>query len=61
MSGVRSQPQFSKHGQPSIMLSARVNPALRERLKGWAVESGESTQRIVEAALTAYLDARGAP
>lgn len=55
------EPQFGKHGRPSIMLSARIDPALRKRAKRWSVESGETMQRILEAALTAHLDARGAP
>jgi hypothetical protein len=38
------------------MLSTRVHPQLRRRLKRYSVESGKSMQEIVEAALTRYLD-----
>jgi predicted transcriptional regulator len=39
------------------MLSTRVDPGLRKRLKRYSVESGKSMQEIVEAAITRYLDA----
>jgi predicted transcriptional regulator len=39
------------------MLSTRVHPDLRRRLKRYSVESGKSMQEIVEAAITRYLDA----
>ncbi|MCU1607230.1 MAG: hypothetical protein JWP46_3695 [Modestobacter sp.] len=39
------------------MLSTRVQPELRKRLKRYSVESGKSMQEIVEAAITRYLDA----
>jgi predicted DNA-binding protein len=39
------------------MLSTRVNPRLRKRLKRHSVESGRSMQEIVETAITRYLDA----
>jgi uridylate kinase len=39
------------------MLSTRVNPVLRKRLKRYSVESGKSMQEIVETAITRYLDA----
>jgi predicted transcriptional regulator len=39
------------------MLSTRVNPDLRKRLKRYSVESGKSMQEIVETAITRYLDA----
>ncbi|MGZ4506214.1 MAG: hypothetical protein ACXVX8_04775 [Blastococcus sp.] len=39
------------------MLSTRVHPQLRRRLKRYSVESGKSMQEIVEAAITRYLDA----
>jgi predicted DNA-binding protein len=39
------------------MLSTRVNPGLRKRLKRYSVESGKSMQEIVETAITRYLDA----
>jgi hypothetical protein len=39
------------------MLSTRVHPQLRRRLKRYSAESGMSMQEIVEAAITRYLDA----
>jgi predicted DNA-binding protein len=39
------------------MLSVRVRPELRKRLKRHSVESGKSMAEIVEAAITRYLDA----
>jgi predicted DNA-binding protein len=39
------------------MLSTRVHPELRKRLKRYSVESGKSMQEIVETAITRYLDA----
>jgi predicted transcriptional regulator len=39
------------------MLSTRVHPQLRRRLKRYSVESDKSMQEIVETALTRYLDA----
>ncbi|MCW2676196.1 MAG: hypothetical protein JWR70_1236 [Modestobacter sp.] len=39
------------------MLSTRVQPELRKRLKRYSVESGKSMQEIVETAITRYLDA----
>ena len=39
------------------MLSTRVQPELRRRLKRFSAESGKSMQEIVEAAITRYLDA----
>jgi predicted DNA-binding protein len=39
------------------MLSTRVHPHLRRRLKRYSVDSGKSMQEIVEAAITRYLDA----
>ena len=39
------------------MLSARVSPDLRRRLKHYSVDSGKSMQEIVETAITRYLDA----
>ena len=39
------------------MLSTRVHPELRRRLKRYAAESGKSMQEIVETAITRYLDA----
>jgi predicted HicB family RNase H-like nuclease len=47
--------------QPFAVLSTRISPQVHRRTKRWAVERGESIQRIVEAALIAYLDAQGAP
>jgi predicted DNA-binding protein len=38
------------------MLSVRVHPDLRKRLKRHSVESGSSMAEIVEAAITRYLD-----
>jgi hypothetical protein len=38
------------------MLSTRVHPELRRRLKRYSVESGKSMQEIVEAAITRYLE-----
>ena len=38
------------------MLSIRVHPELRKRLKRHSVESGRSMAEIVEAAITRYLD-----
>lgn len=38
------------------MLSVRVRPELRKRLKRYSVESGKSMADIVEAAITRYLD-----
>ena len=43
------------------MLSTRVHPQLRRRLKRYSAESGKSMQEIVETAITRYLDAEGAP
>jgi hypothetical protein len=43
------------------MLSTRVHPQLRRRLKRYSVESGKSMQEIVETAIRRYLDAEGAP
>jgi predicted DNA-binding protein len=37
------------------MLSVRVHPELRKRLKRHSVESGKSMQQIVEEALARYL------
>lgn len=42
------------------MLSVRVRPELRKRLKRYSVESGKSMADIVEAAITRYLDAEEA-
>jgi len=42
------------------MLSVRVRPELRKRLKRHSVESGKSMADIVEAAITRYLDAEEA-
>jgi predicted transcriptional regulator len=56
-----SQPDHPTAPLPYAVLSTRINPELRRRTKRWAVESGESMQRIVEAALAFYLDAQGAP
>jgi predicted transcriptional regulator len=39
------------------MLSVRVHPDLRKRLKRHSVESGKSMQEIVETAITRYIDA----
>ena len=39
------------------MLSTRVHPELRKRLKRYSVESGKSMQEIVETAIVGYLDA----
>jgi predicted DNA-binding protein len=39
------------------MLSTRVHPELRKRLKRYSVDSGKSMQEIVETAITRYLDA----
>jgi hypothetical protein len=39
------------------MLSTRVHPQLRRRLKRYSVDSGKSMQEIVEAAISRYLDA----
>ncbi|MCW2678277.1 MAG: hypothetical protein JWR70_3317 [Modestobacter sp.] len=39
------------------MLSTRVHPGLRKRLKRYSVESDKSMQEIVETAITRYLDA----
>ena len=39
------------------MLSVRVRPELRKRLKRHSVESGQSMAEIVEAAIIRYLDA----
>jgi predicted DNA-binding protein len=38
------------------MLSVRVRPELRKRLKRYSVESGNSMAEIVEAAISRYLD-----
>jgi predicted HicB family RNase H-like nuclease len=43
------------------MLSTRVHPQLRRRLKRYSAESGKSMQEIVETAIRRYLDAEGAP
>jgi predicted transcriptional regulator len=39
------------------MLSVRVHPDLRKRLKRHSVDSGKSMQEIVETAITRYIDA----
>jgi predicted transcriptional regulator len=39
------------------MLSVRVHPDLRKRLKRHSVESGKSMQQIVEEAIARYLTA----
>jgi predicted transcriptional regulator len=39
------------------MLSVRVHPDLRKRLKRYSVDSGKSMQEIVETAITRYIDA----
>lgn len=39
------------------MLSVRVHPDLRKRLKRFSVESGQSMQEIVETAINRYIDA----
>jgi predicted DNA-binding protein len=39
------------------MLSVRVRPELRKRLKRHSVESGQSMAEIVESAIIRYLDA----
>jgi hypothetical protein len=46
-----SQPDHPTAPLPYAVLSTRISPELRRRTKRWAVESGESMQRIVEAAL----------
>ena len=38
------------------MLSVRVHPDLRKRLKRHSVESGKTMQQIVEEAIARYLD-----
>jgi predicted DNA-binding protein len=38
------------------MLSVRVRPDLRKRLKRYSVDSGTSMAEIVDAAITRYLD-----
>jgi predicted DNA-binding protein len=38
------------------MLSVRVRPELRKRLKRYSVDSGTSMAEIVDAAITRYLD-----
>jgi predicted DNA-binding protein len=43
------------------MLSTRVHPELRRRLKRYSVDSGKSMQEIVETAITRYLDAEERP
>lgn len=43
------------------MLSTRVHPELRRRLKRYSVDSGKSMQEIVETAITRYLDAEQRP
>jgi predicted transcriptional regulator len=40
------------------MLSVRVHPDLRKRLKRYSVDSGKSMQEIVETAITRYIDAQ---
>jgi predicted HicB family RNase H-like nuclease len=59
--GVRPVSPSEEPTQPFAVLSTRISPQLHRRTKRWAVETGESMQRIVEAALTAYLDAQRAP
>lgn len=41
------------------MFSARIDPAVRRRVKRFAAETDETLQAITEAALTEYLDRRG--
>lgn len=43
------------------MFSARIDPAVRRRVKRFAAETDETLQAITEAALTEYLDRRGTP
>jgi predicted HicB family RNase H-like nuclease len=47
--------------RPTAMMSARVDPAIRKRARLWSIQTGQSLQEIVEKAVTAYLDAEGAP
>ncbi len=47
--------------QRLAMFSARIDPAVRRRVKRFAAEFDETLQAITEAALTEYLDRRGAP
>jgi predicted HicB family RNase H-like nuclease len=56
-----SPPPSDEPTQPFAVLSTRISPRVHRRTKRWAVETGASMQRIVEDALTAYLDAQGAP
>ena len=51
------EPIYQADVDTVAMLSTRVHPQLRRRLKRYSVESGKSMQEIVEAALTRYLDA----
>ena len=51
------EPAFQADIDTVAMLSTRVHPDLRKRLKRFAVESGSSMQEIVETAITRYLDA----
>ncbi len=54
----RSQTDDSQADIDTIaMLSVRVHPELRKRLKRHSVESGKSMQEIVETAITRYIDA----
>jgi predicted HicB family RNase H-like nuclease len=59
--GVSAVSRSDEPTQPFAVLSTRISPQLHRRTKRWAVEKGESIQRIVETALTTYLDAQGAP
>jgi hypothetical protein len=57
-SGMTAEEPVSQADIDTIaMLSTRVHPQLRRRLKRYSVDSGKSMQEIVEAAITRYLDA----
>ena len=57
-SGLTAEEPVSQADIDTIaMLSTRVHPQLRRRLKRYSVDSGKSMQEIVEAAITRYLDA----
>jgi hypothetical protein len=49
------------HPRRLAMFSARIDLAVRRRVKRFAAETDETLQAITEAALTEYLDRRGTP
>ena len=53
-------PAVSPPAERLEMFSARINRSLRRRVKRYSADSDQSLQEIAEAALSEYLDRRGA-